>query len=96
MKDYHNKVKTLLIEIPETRDDDMLLYARFCYKYGYVGQSSEFMAVMTNAKRLGMPSYESITRARRKIQEQVPELRGTNRRARKAEEEVYREYRRVG
>lgn len=92
MKDYHNKVKSLLIEIPETRDDDMLLYGIFCYRYGYVGQSSEFMAVMTNAKRLGMPSYESITRARRKIQENYPQLRGTRHNARKAEEEVYREY----
>lgn len=92
MKDYYNRVKSMLTWEPATRDDDMLLYARFCYKYGYVKQSSEFMTVMTNAKKLGLPSYESITRARRKVQEKEPSLVGTRRRQRKEEEEVYREY----
>ena len=92
MRDYYNRVKTMLIQEPATRDDDMLLYARFCYKYGYVRDSSEFMNVMTNSKILGLPSYESITRARRKVQENEPTLVGTRRRQRKEEEENYRQY----
>ena len=92
MKDYYNKVKTMLIEVPEERDDDMLLYARFCYKYGYVFPSDNFMSVMCNAKKNNIPSFESVTRARRKVQEKCPELVGTKRKIRKAEEEVYREY----
>ena len=92
MKDYYNKVKAMLIQIPETRDDDMLLYAKFCYQNGYVNDFTYFMSAMCNAKKNGLPSFESITRARRKVQEQCPELVGTKRRIRKEEEEVYREY----
>lgn len=92
MKDYYNSVKELMILFPETRDDDMLLYARFCYKYGYIHNGDSFLSVMCHAKERGMPSYESVARARRKVQEREPSLIGTRRRVRKAEEEVYREY----
>lgn len=92
MRDYHGKVKQILMENPATRDDDMLLYGIFLQKYMMVSMTESFYYVCQTARSRKLPSYESISRARRKVQEQEPSLRGTARRRRKAEEEVYHEY----
>lgn len=92
MNNYYNSVKAILLENPKTRDDDMLLYGAFCMKHNLIAPDANFYVVMANAKRWGVPSYESVTRARRKVQEQEPYLCGNRRRERKAEAEVYREY----
>lgn len=92
MKDYHNKVKQILNAYPATRDDDMLLYGVFLANFSSVTSSESFYYVCQSAKSRGLPSYESISRARRKVQEQCPELRGTQRGRRMAEEEIYHEY----
>ena len=89
MKNYYNAVKEMLTEYPETRDDDMLLYARFCYKYEYVTSGDSFMSVMCNAKINKLPSFESVTRARRKVQENEPSLLGKRYRDRRREEIEY-------
>lgn len=92
MKNYHNIVKQILTENPATRDDDMLLYGAFMARFMIIGTDESFYHVCQTAKSRGLPSYEGITRARRKIQEQEPSLRGTMRRRRMEEEEVYHDY----
>ena len=92
MKDYHTKVRQILSDIPATRDDDMLLYGAFLAKYSYVAMDETFYHVCRTARARKLPSYESISRARRKIQEQMPSLRGTMRRRRLQEEEEYHTY----
>ena len=92
MKNYHNIVKQILTENPATRDDDMLLYSAFMAKFNLVGTYESFYHVCQTSKARGLPSYEGVTRARRKIQEQEPSLRGTMRRRRMEEEEVYHDY----
>ena len=92
MKNWYNYVKMMLTTEPATRDDDMLLYAKICYRSALVGSDTKFMQVMCNSAEWGLPSYESISRARRKVQEDMPELRGTKRNIRKVEEQVYREH----
>lgn len=92
MKNYHNIVEQILTENPATRDDDMLLYGAFMARFMIVGIDESFYHVCSTAKSRDLPSYESISRARRKVQEQYPHLRGTIRHHRKAEEEVYHDY----
>ena len=92
MRNYHDVVKQMLIESPATRDDDMLLYGYFMAKYMLVGPEETFYYVCGSARSRKLPSYESISRARRKIQAEFPELRGTRQRARRAEEVEYHDY----
>ena len=92
MRDYYNKVKDILVRYPTARDDDMMLYALFCVEYTYVGHDETFYNVLCSAKKRKIPSYESVTRARRKVQELEMDLRGKRRQSRKAEEEAYREF----
>ena len=92
MRDYHSKVRQILVENPATRDDDMLLYGVFLEKYRMVAADETFYMVCRTAKYRKLPSYESISRARRKIQEETPSLQGTSRRRRKVEEEIYHDY----
>ena len=89
---YYSTVKQILIENPATRDDDMLLYASFLAKFMIVSPYETFYEVMSTAKQRRIPSYESITRARRKVQEKEPLLQGKKRKARMEAEAEYREY----
>ena len=92
MNNYYSTVRAILIENSATRDDDMLLYGAFLAKYMIVHPSESFYEVMSTAKQRKLPSYESITRARRKVQEEEPALRGKRRKQRMEEEQKYREY----
>ena len=92
MKDYYTEVKRILNSWPATQDDDMLLYAIFLAEARCVSSSETFYRVMSTAKARKLPSYESVTRARRKVQELEPELRGKRYKARKAEEKAYHEH----
>lgn len=92
MNNYYKEVRAILLNKPATRDDDMLLYATYCIDHGYISYFDSFWSVMSNAKQLGMPSYESITRTRRRVQEVENYLRGTNYKGRKDEEQNYREF----
>ena len=92
MDNYYNAVKAILLENPATRDDDMLLYGAFCLKHNLVAPNTDFYSVMANAKKWGLPSYESVTRARRKVQEMEEYLGGEKRRERKEKAEEVRDY----
>ena len=92
MRDYYTTVRQILLDNPETRDDDMLLYGAFLAKYRIVNAGETFYAVCATAKQRKIPSYESITRARRKVQEKEPLLQGKRRKARMEEEAKYHDY----
>ena len=92
MKDYYDKVKRLLIEDPLTRDDDMYLYGLFCARYTDIGPDISFYWVMSHAKMWKIPSYEGVSRARRKVQELEPYLCGNRKKARRREEAEYHRY----
>ena len=93
MKNIEAKVKMLLETNPKTRDDDDLLMLEYCALVG-VNVQRPFYAVMQDAST---PNRESVTRARRKLQEKHEELRGSKyvQRARKKREEKFREYSRT-
>lgn len=92
MTNYYDVVRGILIENPRTRDDDMYLYSVFCAKYLLVKPDESFYSVMCSWKVKGLPSYESISRARRKVQEKEPSLSGKKRHIRMKEEEEYRNF----
>lgn len=70
-------VKEVLTEIPETRDDDFKLIAEVYYKLNFNIAGTSFALMMLGHNEYGLPPFESITRARRKLQATYEELRAT-------------------
>ena len=68
-------VKDVLSRYEETRSDDFILIYRV---YLLINENAvirePFYQIMLNHKNYGLPAFESITRARRKIQKNNPEL----------------------
>lgn len=93
MKDCYQFVKSILERFPETRDDDMKLYARACWlKDNPAPPSVKFYEAVFHHDKYKLPSYESLTRARRKVQEKEENLRGNRYKSRHNEERKYRDY----
>ena len=92
MKDYYDKVKALLQARPETRDDDMKLYSLIVYQVTGMRPNVGFYEATFHHDKYNLPSYESVTRARRKVQEQEPTLRGKKHGRRQELEQEYHDY----
>ena len=94
MKDNYEFVKSILEKYPDTRDDDMKLYARACwFDDNCKAQPSDgFYKVIYGHDKYKLPNYESITRARRKVQQNEEHLRGNRYKNRQNEERKYRDY----
>ena len=77
LKTVEDKVRSILKEHPEARNDDMKLYLLVCTKCIYethgLGLFS-FEYIMNNYKAFGCPCFESVRRTRQKIQASMPEL----------------------
>lgn len=91
MKDYKNLVKEVLEKHPATQDDDFKLYARVCWILSEDKKNMGFYEALYHHEKYNLPSYESVTRARRKIQEEREDLRGKKRKRRKELAEEYRQ-----
>ncbi len=90
-KELYNRVKSLLQRDPRLRESDAALMARVWWndlialgKNPSDVSATEFFVLMSDKK---LSSYESITRGRRKVMEECPELRGTTYSARKKKAE---------
>lgn len=70
-------VKKVLTEIPETRDDDFKLIAEVYFKMNFNIMNTSFALMMLGHKEFGLPPFESITRARRKLQATYEELKAS-------------------
>ena len=90
-----NIVKDTLTNIEKTRSDDYMLTYFVIKKYldDKNIKIEYFYQIMMFHKTYGLPSIESITRARRLIQRKYPELRADREveKIRAKEEERYRE-----
>lgn len=91
MMDYYELAKAIMIKYPDTRDDDMRLYAIVVHQKTRMPASVGFYEALYNHKRYKIPSYESVTRARRKVQEKEEALRGAKYLERQKRREEYRE-----
>lgn len=87
--DIMAQVEKIMREHPEARDDDFKLYGWACKESDARVMSLSFSQVLWNSSKLNIPAYESVTRARRKLQELHPELRGKNYQARQERQSEY-------
>ena len=91
-------VKKVLIDDTRARNSDARLYRKVIYQIGMnKGIDVGAMSVtyyLEHMKQLGFPAFETISRARRKIQAKHPELAGDDDVVahREINEQVYREY----
>ena len=84
-------VEEALINKPITRADNFALYVEILNHFIDVKMSLQ--DVFLNHVALGIPSLESITRCRRKLQEKNPSLRDEKAvKIRAKEEEEYKDY----
>ena len=83
-------VHNILIDKPETRADDFLLVAEV---YAPLVGDLSLKTALGFHRMLGLPSFASIVRARRKLQKKYPELVNKEiAEIRAQEEEEYRDY----
>ena len=74
-----SKVLAILRECPETRYDDMQLILCYYNRYSYfrVGDMT-LENIVNNYKGYGLPCFETIRRARQRVQSLFPELSRRN------------------
>ena len=76
MSNILDKVINLLNKHPQLRDSDDKLTATIWYHHIDNVKSITGMQLLHKFAKGDLPSYESISRCRRKVQEEKPELRG--------------------
>jgi len=85
-KDLYSKISTYLMNNPDLRDSDSKLMARIWYDevqstLGLIETAEELLIAVSKGQ---LTNWESATRCRRKIQEEIPELRGKDYNLRKS------------
>lgn len=97
IKKTSDLVKKILIEHPETRSDNNLLYLKVCQEKNSHFLGLPFSVVMMHMEECGFPPFESVFRARRKIQKAFPELAAdeTTEYFRELKEEEFKKYARM-
>lgn len=85
LKYLQSRVMGVLTDYPETRSDDFLLMEKVLNEY--IDTNMSLRTIFHHHIELGIPSFESITRARRIVQEQNPELVDSNAKCRRKKEE---------
>lgn len=73
----YERVLKVLKTIPGTRDNDNLLIATIDEQINPAVAGMPYLVVMSNRSIFGLPSCESIRRARQKAQETHPELKAS-------------------
>ena len=94
LKTIEKKVRAVLEKNEDARNDDMVLYLALCNVCLKDAGAMPLAEIMTQHKYLGLPSFESVGRTRRKLQAKYPELVGNARvrRLRAEGEKAYRKY----
>lgn len=76
MKQYFKIVKQILGNIPQSRDDDQVLYSHVLAELNFNIFKEPAWNLITKVSKKQLPSVDSITRMRRMIQRQHVVLRG--------------------
>lgn len=94
LRTIEDKVRAILKKDEEARNDDMVLYLKVCNSYFKDSRGDAFAEVMSQYRYLGLPSFESVGRTRRKLQAEHPEILGSIRiqKIRAKQEQNYRRY----
>ena len=93
MLTLQKKVQTILTNVPEARANDKLLYFRLVEEMSPNTLGMAFGSFLLD-RHSTVPSFESVSRCRRKVQELYPDLRADKRvtEIRRSKEEEYKEY----
>lgn len=93
LKLLENEIEYLLTVDESNRADDMKLYASYCEMHGGRELMQIFKSVSLRAT-LGLASFESVSRVRRKLQSKDESLKASkhNQRIRKNLQKEYRKY----
>lgn len=84
-------VEQMLEESEPARNSDYYLFALICCKLTNKAPSQITLLDVADNRRI--PKYETVTRVRRRLQAERPELAGTRARKARAEQEaVFKEY----
>lgn len=67
-------VKNILTDYPQTRNSDNALYIKVVEALNPQVNNRPFASVFLNLSELGLPCFETVSRTRRKLQEEFPEL----------------------
>lgn len=94
LKTIEQKVRAVMEQDADARNDDMTLYVRLCDTYIRGISQQRLDTVLLQYKLLGLPNFESVSRIRRKLQAEHPELLGSTRtqQTRQEQERIYRKY----
>ena len=93
LKDLTKKVEEIMRIDRQSRVDDCYLYAILVSKLNPSACNYSFVYVMTHSREFGLPILDSVTRCRRKVLKEFPELRIKEVQEKRAENEnVHREY----
>ena len=76
IKNVEAKVRVCLENYPITRDDDYILTGAIYTRWYGVKHTDSYLDILS---RKDLPRFETISRARRKLQERDESLRGTKR-----------------
>ena len=87
-------VKQILEENEGARNSDNVLYVELCYRVNPSVMRLPFEDVVGNLASLGLPPFESVRRARQKLQADYPDLRACDEVAlyRAENETAYKEF----
>ena len=70
-----NRALQILKECPETRNDDMLLFFHYYNRFGCIRAGALPLSdIAYNYKAYGLPCFETIRRARQRVQSLLPEF----------------------
>ena len=94
MKRVESAVMAVLTAHPDARNDDFILINMVYQHLKFETGSTYFEDVMMSHKKHNLPSFESITRARRKLQAEYPHLRADKltQNVRDKQQEEFRQY----
>lgn len=93
MKDLKEQVEYILYTCPQSRNDDFILINEVYKRYYFNTKIISFDSMLNNHRNYKLPSFESITRTRRKVQAEKEELTACDiiKIAREKKEKEYRE-----
>lgn len=94
LKNTTSIVKDILEQDAFARNSDDYLYYMVCKHTNEIVIHLPFWKVMLNRKQYKFPSFKSVERARRKLQQEFPEFSGNAdvEAQREVNEEVFKEY----
>lgn len=87
-------VKKILLDDPKARDSDNHLYCAVVISVNPDALTKPFWEVLEHMNDFGLPCFETVRRARQKIQAEHPDLKACEvvESLRSINEEIYKEY----